>query len=131
MEPSADQKFNSLQRDDASAVVSTKHTSFVKIMRVGLPLIAVGLMAVIIIWPQFDKRIVPLTEEQAATEIGENIGKNELLNPVYETTDAQQNPVKVTADKAIISQNNQSLIRLENRRRIARKHQNPRSLFRP
>lgn len=109
----SDQKLSSLQRDDQNVVVSKNHTLIVKLMRVGLPLIAVGLMAVIIIWPQFDKRIVPLTQEQIATEIGDNIGKNELLNPVYNTTDANQNPVKVTADKAIVSQNNQSLIRLE------------------
>ena len=108
------QTLSDLSQADSTARISSQYTKFVKILRIGLPLIAVGLLAIMFAWPSLDQKIIVLSEEEAKAEIGDTMGTNELLNPVYETTDAQSNPVKVTASRAIHSQNNKDIIRLEN-----------------
>ena len=90
------------------------YTRFVKSMRYVLPIIAVILMVIVITWPDMDNKIIIVEKSQLIPTSESEIGENELLNPNFETTDAQNNPVRVTADRALQNQENPNLIRLEN-----------------
>ncbi len=91
--------------------ISKNYSRFVKIMRYVLPIAAVGLIVVVFTWSDMDDRIVALPKEDVVSK--SNMGENELLNPQFETTDSQQNPVKVNAKRATQNQENPDLVRLE------------------
>lgn len=93
--------------------INKGYTRFVKFMRLGLPLVAVILTVVVITWPEMDDKIVIIPKEDLVPQSSNDIGANELLNPHFETTDAQQNPVSVTAIRAVQSQDNPNLIKLD------------------
>jgi len=82
-------------------------------MRWGLPIFALIMMVVVLAWPELDEQIEAIPEEDILNVQEVNMGGNELLNPRYETTDAQNNPINVRAEKAIQSQNNKDIVRLE------------------
>lgn len=95
------------------ATISRGYTRFVKFMRFGLPLIAVILTVVVITWPEMDDKIVIIPKGDIIPQSASDIGRNELLNPHFETTDAQQNPINVTAIRALQNQENSNLIKLD------------------
>lgn len=112
MAPSNDrlQDLNVVDRDIS---VSRGYTRFVRSMRWGLPLIAIILTVVVITWPEMDDKIVVVPKEELIPQSSSDIGQNELLNPRFETTDAQQNPVNVTAIRALQNQENPNLVKLD------------------
>ena len=91
--------------------ISKNYSRFVRIMRYFLPLAAVGLIITVFTWSDMDERIVALPKENLVSK--SNIGENELLNPQFETTDSQQQPVNVNAKRATQNQENPNLVRLE------------------
>ncbi len=91
--------------------VGKSYSRFVKSMRLLLPLIAVGLIVVVATWSENDNRVVPV--ERAEVIVDTKVGENELLNPKFETTDSQQQPVFVSANRATQNQENPNLVRLE------------------
>lgn len=93
--------------------ISRGYSRFVKLMKYSLPLTAVILMVVVITWPEMNDKIAIIPKEDLIPQNAEDIGSNELLNPRFETTDAQANPVNVTADRALQNQQNPNLVRLE------------------
>ena len=108
-----DNRLEDLNVVDRDISVNRGYTRFVKSMRWGLPLIAVVLTVVVITWPEMDDKIVIVPKEQLVPQSTTKIGENELLNPRFETTDAQQNPVNVTAIRALQNQENPDLVKLE------------------
>jgi lipopolysaccharide export system protein LptC len=108
-----DQRLSGLNDTARKTSFSLGYSRFVKVMRWALPIFALILMVVVIAWPELDDQIEAIPQEDilSSTEIA--IGGNELLNPRYETTDSQNNPVFVKAQKAVQSQNNADLIRLD------------------
>ena len=113
MTENTDQRLSGLNETGNKTSFNHSYSRFVKFMRWALPLFALALMVVVLAWPELDEQIEAIPQENILSSDEIAIGGNELLNPRYETTDEQNNPVFVKAQKAILSQNNQDLIRLE------------------
>jgi lipopolysaccharide export system protein LptC len=94
--------------------VNRGYTRFVKSMRYVLPILAVILTVVVITWPDMEDKIVIVQKDELIPTSESDIGENELLNPRFETTDAQNQPIHVTATRALQNQENPNLIKLEN-----------------
>ena len=92
------------------------YTQFVRLMRLILPLTAVGVVALLLSWNSMDQdRIVPVsTKEEHGKDPSRRISRNELLNPRFESTDQKSQPYKITADRAVQGEKNKDLIMLEN-----------------
>ncbi len=99
---------------ERNTFVSRGYTRFVKSMRFILPLIALILSVVVMTWPEMEDKIVIIPKDQLISASETKIGENELINPHFETTDAQQQPVNVTADRAVQNQENPNLVKLDN-----------------
>jgi len=108
-----DQRLSGLNSTEQNTSISHGYSRFVKFMRWSLPLFALGLMVVVMAWPELDEQIETIPQEDILSSNEIAVGGNELLNPRYETTDEQNNPVFIKAQKAIQSQNNSDLIRLD------------------
>ncbi|HPF79042.1 MAG TPA: LPS export ABC transporter periplasmic protein LptC [Alphaproteobacteria bacterium] len=104
------EELNVTQRDSH---VSRGYTRFVKLMRFALPLAAVALTVIVISWPEMDDKIVIIPKDELVAPSENDIGENELLNPNFETTDAQQQPVNVTAERALQNQQDPNLVKLD------------------
>lgn len=95
----------------AQAGYNPKYTKFIRWMRLILPMIAMIMVAVVFTWSNMrDDNIVPVQEETGAPK---TIGKNELLNPRFESTDEKKQPYTITAQRAIQGKANEDLIILE------------------
>ena len=106
-------RLDELNTAERHTSVSKGYTRFVKSMRLLLPLSALALIMIVLAWPDMNDKIVIVPKEDIIPQSGANIGENELLNPRFETTDAQQQPVNVTAIRALQNQENPNLVKLE------------------
>lgn len=113
MEDKNANRLEELNVTNEGMVVGRGYSRFVKSMRFILPLMALGLMVVIITWPRMDDKIMVVEKKDILPESVDDIGQNELLNPRFQTTDAQANPVNVTAKRALQNQENPNLITLD------------------
>ncbi len=87
------------------------YTVFVKSMRVVLPLAAVGLLAVVITWPDMEKRVEPIRKEELLPNTANM--QNELLQPKFESVDEKGQPYSVTAALATQSRDNPDIVNLD------------------
>jgi lipopolysaccharide export system protein LptC len=87
------------------------YTRFVRAMRILLPLAAVGLVAVVITWPDMEKRVDPMKKEDLIPDTANM--QNELLQPKFESIDAKNQPYTVTADTATQSRENPDIVNLD------------------
>ncbi|MCB1532724.1 MAG: LPS export ABC transporter periplasmic protein LptC [Alphaproteobacteria bacterium] len=100
----------SAARDPRPASYNPKYSLFISRMRLVLPLIAAMIIAAVFAWGQMsDDNIIPV-ESANAPKI---IGKNELLNPRFESVDSKNQPYTVTANRAVRGENNDDLVILE------------------
>ncbi len=91
--------------------VGKSYSRFVHSMRILLPVFALGLVAIVMAWPDMEDAIEPLRKEELMPE--SIMVKNELLTPRYESTDSGGQPFTVTAAKAIQGIDNPNLVNLE------------------
>ena len=103
-------ELNALERDTS---VNAGYTRFVKWMRFVLPLIAMGLMVIVVTWPEMEDKVVVIPKESLIPSDESEIGQTELLNPNFETTDKNMNPVNVTAQRALQNQENSDIVKLD------------------
>ena len=94
---------------DTMARVNRRYTLFVKSLRWILPLIAVAMTVVIVTWDE-GVRTKPMQKEELIPQ-SENI-QNELLKPVFNSVDKNNQPFTVTADRATQNRQNPDLIEL-------------------
>ncbi len=93
------------------SIVNIAHTKWVRRMRLMLPLIALFIIGVLLGWSELsDEQTIPVQEQQTSTQ---SIGKNELVNPRFESTDEKKQPYTITALRAVQGENNENLIMLE------------------
>src|SRR5690606_31047360 len=87
------------------------YSVFIRRMRLILPLVALGLAAVVFTWSAVqDTTLVPVQEKPGKDQI---IGKNELLNPRFESKDDKNQPYTITAQRAIQGKEDENLVMLE------------------
>ena len=100
----------SAARDPRQADYNPKHSLFIRRMRLILPIIAAIIMTVVFAWSNMsDENIIPAESPKAP----KTIGKNELLNPRFESVDEKAQPYTITADRAQQGSDNEDLIILE------------------
>lgn len=104
----------SLNIEHNDVKVGKGYSWFVKSMRWGLPILAIALTFVVIAWPKVEDKLVVVPKEELVKQPTNEIGENELLSPHFETIDSNQNPINVTATRALQSQENPNLVKLEN-----------------
>ena len=79
---------------------SHHYTRFVKGLRLFLPLMAIGILAIVIVWPQLTRiEQEPLTK-QDLTALEQAETRNILKNPIFNTQDAKGRPITITATEA-------------------------------
>lgn len=106
-------RLDELNVEARTTTISKGYTRFVKSMRLILPLAALVLTAIVVTWPDIEDEIVIPSKDEIIPSSGTAIGENELINPRFETTDAQQQPVNVTAIRALQNQENPNLVKLD------------------
>jgi lipopolysaccharide export system protein LptC len=93
-----------------NAVYHELYSKFVRFMRLFIPLVAVGIIGIVMAWPNVDNSFAPIPKEAVAPQ---TIGKNELLNPRFESEDDRKQPFTITALKAVQSSTDSDVITLE------------------
>lgn len=101
------------RREGVNVANAAGYTRFVRVMRLMLPLAAVGVITILFIRTGVeDKLIVPMESDKPEIQM-QNIAKNELLNPKFESMDKKNKPYKITADRAVQGEKNKDLIMLD------------------
>lgn len=101
------------RREGVNVANAVGYTRFVRVMRLMLPLAAVGVITILFIRTGVeDKLIVPMESDKPEIQM-QNIAKNELLNPKFESMDKKNQPYKITADRAVQGEKNKDLIMLD------------------
>ena len=81
-----------------SRKLNTGYSSFIRSMRIVLPLFALAIVAVMFSWNMMKAdQVIPVKDEKAA----QTIGKNELLNPHFDSVDDKNQPYTITAERAL------------------------------
>ncbi len=80
-----------------NAIKSKRHTAIVRKMRLILPIVALGVMVILITWKNENATVAPVPREQVSPQ---TISQNELINPKFQSEDSHAQPYTITADKA-------------------------------
>lgn len=104
-------RFSQLGKTGARAGVSgNTYSTIVRFLRLALPLVAVGLIGILLSWPRIEETYAPIPLE---TVVPQTVGKNELVNPRFESTDKKRQPFTITAKRAVQSARDPSVVLLE------------------
>lgn len=91
--------------------INPRYSLFIRRMKMILPLVALAITAVVFTWGSMQEdSLIPAALEAS---IPKTFGKNELLNPRFESTDASKQPYTITAGRAIQGETNDNLVILE------------------
>ncbi|MEM7617858.1 MAG: LPS export ABC transporter periplasmic protein LptC [Pseudomonadota bacterium] len=97
-------------REPSPVAYNPGYSVFVRRMRLILPLIAVILIGVVFTWSNMGDETIISAEDPAAPK---TIGKNELLNPKFESVDDKNQPYTIVAKRALQGNNNDDIVILE------------------
>lgn len=87
------------------------YSKFIRWMRLALPLLALGITAVVFTWDNDrGQKFMPPEQESI---IPKTAGKNELLNPRFENTDEQGRSYTLTARRAVQDEKDEKVVLLE------------------
>lgn len=87
------------------------YSYFVRFLRLALPLVAIGIVGLLLSWPRVEETLTAMPKEAMVPQA---VGKNELLNPRFESTDEKSQPFTITAKRAIQSARDPSVVLLDN-----------------
>ena len=87
-----------------------RYSLFVRFLRLALPLVSIGIIGLLLSWPRIEDALAPIPQEEAAPQA---IGKNELINARFESTDEKSQPFTLTAARAIQSTRDPSVVLME------------------
>lgn len=103
-------RLSQLSTGERAATINRKYSSFVKSLRLILPLVALGMTVVVLTWDE-GRRVAPPKKEEvlpASQDI-----QNELLKPVFNSVDDNNQPYTVTADRATQNRDDPDLVDLD------------------
>lgn len=86
-----------------------RRTFIMRWVRLLLPLAALAIVALVIAWPKMEDNMAPVRKEEI---LPQTVGRNELINPRFESEDSDAQPFTVTAISATQDSNDQTLILL-------------------
>jgi lipopolysaccharide export system protein LptC len=78
--------------------VNRRYSFFVRGMQILLPVLALGIVVIVMAWPKMDETITAIPREEI---IPQKTGQNELINPRFESADNKGNPYIITAARAV------------------------------
>ncbi len=102
-----------LDQSKKTIIISRSYSRFIRAMRYILPLLALGLLAVVVTWSEIDHKIVAIPQEDLLSPSENILGQTELTNPKFDTVDEFNQPISVTADQALQNQSNPDIIHLK------------------
>lgn len=98
----SDEHFDLLIRSDANIQLNTKrskrHSTIVRSMRLILPIAALSVVVVLMVWKGDNNPVTAVPREQISPQ---TVSQNELVNPKFQSEDDNGQPYSITADKAI------------------------------
>ena len=101
-------RLRSLNFDGQARTHSKGYSVFIKSLRIALPLVALCIMVLLFTWDDvrhfFEEDVAPVAFDDPVATTVQSIGKNELLNPRFESVDEDGNPYIVTAKRALQGQ---------------------------
>ncbi len=99
-----------LRSEKGSAAGAQAYSRFVRMMRLLLPLAAVGIVGIVVSWPRVEER---MTAPPVVAPEQQTVGQNELINPRFESQDSKAQPYTITAARAVQSSANPDIVFLE------------------
>jgi lipopolysaccharide export system protein LptC len=100
-----------LGRGTSAHIYNPTYSKFIRRMRLILPMVALALVAIVFAWGNMsDENIVPVKDAKNAPQ---TIGKNELLNPKFESMDDKKQPYTITAKRAVQAKEGENTVILE------------------
>ncbi len=106
-------RFQGLMTSEESVSgINPTRSKIIRILRYGLPVIAIVMIVIIGTWDDAGRSAKPLNKADVLPQ-SENI-QNELLKPVFNSVDDKNQPYTVTADRAVQSKSNPDIMELEN-----------------
>ncbi len=107
------ERMDRLSRRGNTARLDSGYSRFVRMMRLALPLSAMGVFVVLYINPGAQDKLIAPVQPNKTEFTEESIRQNELINPKFESIDKKSQPYKITADRAVQGSKNKDLIMLE------------------
>lgn len=100
-----------MQTSDDRSHLNERYSKFIRRMRLILPIIALIIIGVVMSWGYVqEEQMTPIIDQ---AKMPQTIGKNELLNPRFESKDDKQQPYTITAGRALQGEDNENLIILD------------------
>jgi lipopolysaccharide export system protein LptC len=87
------------------------YSRLIRWMRLALPLAALAIAAIVFTWSGPHQTLLT---SNLQPELKKTIGKNELVNPRFENTDAENRPYTLTAKRAVQDEQDGNIVILEN-----------------
>lgn len=103
-------RLSHLETSVKQAHVGKGYTRFVRMMRLFLPLVAVGMAGLVMSWPDIEDTFEAIPQEDI---LPQNVGQNELINPRFKSRDDKSQPYEITADRAFQSAKDINIVLLE------------------
>lgn len=104
-------RLDSLSSANTKAGISRTYTRIIKALRVILPLAAVGMTVVVVMWDDTARRLEPVVKSDLVEQ--SDTVQNELLRPVFNSTDNKEQPFTVSAERATQDRIQSELLNLE------------------
>lgn len=98
---------------DHSKKSHQSYSRIIKSVQIVLPIIALGILLVTLNWNRFQEDAITPMQERAEEMVQPDVGKNELLNPRFESVDDKNQPYMVTAQRAVQAKDDEDLVTLE------------------
>lgn len=95
-------------------VPSPGYSRFVALMKLALPLVALVLVMLVVLWPQLQERAADMFTVGFADLDGRMAESQRLVNARYYGTDAEDQPFTITADLATETAPGSRVVRLDN-----------------
>ena len=114
LDDSPDSRLSGFIHSDEDALAKTlhsiRHSTSVKKLRLILPLVAGAIVVFMFVWSDMESVAPPQRKEKVAPQ---SVGRNELLNPRFESEDKSQQPYTITANKAVQNSKDMNLVLLD------------------
>lgn len=87
------------------------YSVFIRRAQLIMPVVAIIIIALVFIWSTTGQESIVAVQQTSLKE--QTIGKNELINPRYESRDEKNQPMTITAKRAVQGGENDNLVTLD------------------
>lgn len=105
-------RLSGLDNNRNDKVNTRPYSSAIRVLKLILPLFAIGLIMILIIWPQLSAVPTEPLNEADLEAIKSSERENRLLNPTFSVEDNKGRPIRITAIEAVQYKDNDAVINL-------------------